>query len=63
MTQISLLPIKAVRDRTGLGRTSIYKLLADGKFPRPTYPAPRAPRWRSDEIADWIERLSAERSP
>ena len=58
---VSLLRIGAVMQRCGLSRPSVYKRMAAGSFPRPVYPAPRAPRWRSDEIADWIERLSTER--
>ena len=58
---VSLLKIGAVMQRSGLARVTIYKRMAAGTFPRPVYPAPRAPRWRSDEIASWIERLSAER--
>ncbi len=57
-----LLNIKQVREQVGLSRTTIYELLAERKFPQPTYPAARAPRWRSDEIAAWIEKLSAERA-
>ena len=59
---MELLRIKEVCRVTGLGRTKVYGLLADNTFPKPLYPAPRAPRWRSDEIADWIERLSAARA-
>ena len=59
---VILLNIKAVCARTGLGRTKVYELLTENKFPKPIYPAPRAPRWRSDEIADWIEHLTAARA-
>ena len=62
MPEVTLLTIKAVCTRTSLCRTTIYDLLAKGEFPKPTYPAPRAPRWRSDEIAAYIERLSGERA-
>ena len=63
-SEISLLPVADVCKRIGLSRPSVYRMLADPSsgFPKPTYPAKRAPRWRSDEIADWIERLSAERA-
>ena len=62
MPEVNLVNVKAVCARTGLSRTSIYDLMAAGRFPKPTYPAPRAPRWRSDEVTAWIERLSAERA-
>ena len=61
MSAVNLMSIRAVCDRTGLCRTTIYKLLSSGGIPKPTYPVPRTPRWRSDEIDEWIEKLSAER--
>ena len=61
MPQVNLLNIKAVLARTSLCRTSVYSMMAAGRFPKPTYPAPRAPRWRSDEVTAWIDMLSAER--
>ncbi len=60
--ELILLSVREVCRRVGLSRPSIYTRMAAGRFPRPIYPAPRAPRWRSDEIAEWIERLSAERA-
>ena len=62
MAEVTLLNIKAVRGRVGVSRTTIYKLLAKGTFPKPTYPAPHMPRWRSDEIDKYIERLSVNRA-
>ena len=59
---VILLKVREVMARVGLSRPSIYARMAAGAFPRPIYPAPRAPRWRSDEIAEWIERLSADRA-
>lgn len=51
----------AVEDATGLSRSSIYRLQADGQFPRPIRLGPRAVGWRADEIAAWIEQRTAER--
>ena len=59
--EITLLPVAEVCRRVGLSRPSIYRAMATGKFPKPTYPAPRAPRWRSDEIETYIDDLSAAR--
>ncbi len=41
---------------TGLSRSTIYQLMADGRFPRPVQLGPRAVGWRQSEIADWIAR-------
>lgn len=57
----TLLNIKAVVARTGMCRTSVYTLLGKGRFPRPVYPTPNAPRWPSDEIDTWIESLRESR--
>ena len=60
--ETTLLNVREVMHRIGLSRPSIYRLLeTDPTFPKPTYPVRRAPRWRSDEIAAWIERLSDKR--
>lgn len=59
---VTLLNIRQVMGRIGLSRPSVYSRMATGDFPRPVYPCKRAPRWRSDEIAEWIEALSAERA-
>ena len=60
--EIILLHVREVCRRVGLSRPSIYKRMAVGAFPKPVYPTPRAPRWRSDEIAEYIENLSARRA-
>ena len=60
--EVTLLHVAEVCRRVGLSRPMVYRKMKDGAFPRPTYPAPRAPRWRSDEVAAWIERISAERA-
>ena len=56
--EITLLPVAEVCRRVGLSRPSIYRMMAAGKFPKPTYPAKRAPRWRSDEIQEFIDGIS-----
>ena len=43
---------------TGLGRSSIYKRIAQGEFPKPVPLGGRAVGWVSDEIEAWIlERI------
>ncbi len=43
---------------TGLGRSSIYKRIAEGEFPKPVPLGGRAVGWVSDEIEAWIlERI------
>jgi len=48
---------EVIRD-TGLGRSSIYKRIAQGEFPKPVPLGGRAVGWVSDEIEAWIlERI------
>ncbi|MEE3387827.1 MULTISPECIES: AlpA family transcriptional regulator [unclassified Alcanivorax] len=43
---------------TGLGRSSIYKRIAQGEFPKPVPLGGRAVGWVSDEVEAWIlERI------
>jgi prophage regulatory protein len=59
----SLLRLSDVRSRTGLGKTTIYQLIRENKFPRPVHPAgSRMSAWASIEIENWIdEQVSAPR--
>lgn len=47
-----------VEDVTGLGRSAIYALMAQGEFPRPIRISQRAVAWRESDIAEWIEQRS-----
>ena len=51
-----LLKIDAVMERTALGRTAIYALIADGNFPKPVKLG-RASRWPDWEVEAWIRSL------
>ena len=50
-----LLRRRHVEEITGLSRSSIYRLMQDGEFPRPVRVGPAAVRWRSSDITDWLE--------
>ena len=51
---IRILRLPAVKDRTGLSRSTIYGLIADGRFPRQFRLGPRAVGWREADIEHWI---------
>jgi prophage regulatory protein len=38
---------------TGLGRSTIYRLIADGSFPAPVRLGPRAVGWRWSDLDQW----------
>ena len=49
-----LLRLQQVGELTGLRRSMIYQLEADGNFPRRVKLATRAVGWVESEIRDWI---------
>ncbi|HJV62987.1 MAG TPA: AlpA family phage regulatory protein [Albitalea sp.] len=55
-----LLHIDEVRQRTGLGRTSTYALIARGQHPAPIKVGRRS-MWLDCEIDGWIEQLALRR--
>ncbi|WP_419942855.1 helix-turn-helix transcriptional regulator [Candidatus Palauibacter sp.] len=49
--------------RIGLGKSTLYRMLDGGTFPRPVKLGLRAVGWREDEIEDWLggrERVGRE---
>jgi len=53
--------LPAVKARTGLGRSEIYRRCALGTFPLPVKLGARASAWDSHEIDRWIAGRIAER--
>lgn len=51
----SLLRLKSVIALTGLSRSNVYRLEADGLFPARVKLSARASAWKADEVAAWIE--------
>lgn len=47
--------------RTSLTRQTIYRLVAEGKFPRPVHLAERSPRWLAEEVDKYLRDRLAER--
>lgn len=54
-----LLRMSAVTRFIGLGRSTIYRLMAESRFPTPVRLSTRAIAWRRSDL----ERWSAERPP
>jgi len=59
---MKLIRIKDVMDRTGLARSTIYKYISEGKFPRPIKLGARAVAWVETEIDGWIQASIEERN-
>jgi prophage regulatory protein len=52
-----LLRLRDVKEKTGLGSSTIYRRMADGTFPIPRSLGPNTVRWLQSEIDAWIRSL------
>lgn len=51
---MKIIRLKAVINSTGLGRSTIYKHIAEGIFPKPVPLGDRCVGWVESEVHDWI---------
>jgi prophage regulatory protein len=49
-----LVKLDEVKRRVGLGKSMIYRLIQEGRFPAPYKLSPLASRWSEHEIVAWI---------
>ncbi|MDI1309397.1 MAG: AlpA family phage regulatory protein [Methylotenera sp.] len=52
-------PLRALRcvkvaEKTGLSKTHIYRLISQGKFPKPTHLSERVSVWFEHDIDAWL---------
>lgn len=52
-----LLRLAEVRHRVGLGKTMIYAMIGEGRFPKPYKITPAAARWSEREIVEWVDKV------
>jgi len=58
----NILRLPAVKERTGLSRSTIYLRISEGSFPAPVSLGGRAVGWIEAEIQGWVEdRIQASR--
>ena len=50
---LRLIPRRVVLSITGIGSTSLYKLISIGEFPRPVRVG-RSSRWVQTEVYEWV---------
>lgn len=63
-SEYRFLNLREVLHKTGLGKTSIYQYMAEGKFPRNVSLGGRSVAWVSTEIDDWmLERMQERYEP
>ncbi|MBK5549086.1 AlpA family transcriptional regulator [Pseudomonas sp. TH03] len=51
---MKIIRLKQVVDVTGLGRSTVYKYIAEGFFPKPVSLGDRCVGWLEGEVQDWI---------
>ena len=51
-----LIRLPEVQHRVGLGRSTIYRWMAEGKFPKPVQLGGYSVAWAEDEVESWIAR-------
>ena len=56
-----LIRLKEVMNLTALGRSTIYKKMKEGTFPKSVSLGDRAVAWKECEIEKWIEKIIAQR--
>jgi prophage regulatory protein len=61
-TLSSILGLPAVLRTTGLGRSTLYRMVAERTFPAPVKLSKRAVGWRHEDVRQWtMERPSTSR--
>lgn len=58
---IRIIRIREVKEITGLGKSTIYDLIARSEFPKALRLAPKAVGWVESEVLDWVNDRIAER--
>jgi len=60
-TSSKIIRLPEVKQRTGLSRTTLYTMMAEGRFPKPFKLNLRANGWTEADIDTWIASRIAER--
>ncbi|QPZ53313.1 AlpA family transcriptional regulator [Achromobacter phage vB_AchrS_AchV4] len=55
MSDVKFLRLPEVRDRVGMSRSQIYKLIQQGDFPAPVKLGARVSIWPDPEVRAWQE--------
>jgi prophage regulatory protein len=58
-----MLRLSQVVEKTGLGKTSIYELQKEGRFPRGVNLTGHSVRWIEAEVETWLTRQAQARIP
>ena len=58
---MKLIKLKQVMECTGLARSTVYKFMAEGQFPKPVKLGVRMVAWVEAEIQAWVNEKIANR--
>ncbi|EMW0554120.1 helix-turn-helix transcriptional regulator [Pseudomonas aeruginosa] len=58
---MKIIRLSGVIETTGLARSTIYKLISEGGFPRPVPLVGRCVGWLESEVQEWIKSRIAAR--
>lgn len=58
---MKLIRLKQVMECTGLARSTVYKFIAEGDFPKPVKLGVRVAAWVEAEVIAWIEERLLQR--
>ena len=47
--------VPAVLDRLGVSRTTLYRWMEDGHFPKPIRLGPNTIAWRASDLDQWLD--------
>lgn len=53
---MALLSLPELRQRFGVGRSTIYRWIATGGFPRPIKLSDSVNRWRESDVETWLAK-------
>lgn len=59
MANEKILKLPAVIETVGLGRSTIYRMMAEGKFPQSVKLGARAVGWKQSDIDEYLNSLGA----
>jgi prophage regulatory protein len=54
-TQVLVVRMSRLVEMIGLSRSTIWKLLSEGKFPNPIRLGSRSIAWRINDIEEWLQ--------
>jgi len=49
--------LKEVCRLVGVGKSMVYRMIQEGRFPAPYKPSPGAARWSEGEVIAWIASI------